>query len=435
MNRYARLARVLRHVAVWCALGIPVLSQAVTVTVVSGEHWTVSDTNDAPLGSARPVCLGPTVPANCPAGATVYGYPLVGWTANLSGLPGATWIWSEFNSATATAPISGQTTPAASATFVFETAFYLCGTPQGGSISVAADDFAEVFLNEATLTSTSTSVVTSTTHATLSTVNVPASALRSGLNVIKVRVRNGLNPPDCGSGEYRCNPAGMVFSGQFSDDLGALPSCTGTGGRTFTLGSTEVLACPPNKTGAEYRTCLCLGAQGIWGPKSGSCVAPPPTCTGNGGQVFQLNEVESLACPSGTTGSATRSCGVNGWGPTNTSNCQAPPVTCTGTTGAPFSVGAIETLACGAGLAGSRTRSCLADGSWSPATGSCSCGTPSGAMCGNRNQGQTTCCPSGTSCGSRSLPTPPRPWWCPLALWIPSECRPERLVTTDWFCD
>jgi hypothetical protein len=422
------MAKGLCSLVAACVLGIPILGHAVGVTIVTNDSWSVTDPDGNPLGNAKPVCLGPTIPANCPATATVYGYPRTGWTAPLTG---ATWIWAEFTGPGATTPIGGQTTPAAGAEFAFESAFYLCGTPQGGNISLAADDFAEVFLNGST-----TPVATSTSHATVTTATVPASALRSGLNMIRVTARNGANPPDCPLGEYRCNPAGLILSASFSDDLGAWPSCTGVGGRTFTVGTTEMLSCPPGRTGAEFRTCLCFGGSGIWGPKSGNCAAPPPTCTGNGGQVFQVNGVETLSCPSGFTGSASRTCGANGWGPVDSSNCSPPPVTCTGTNGASFSVGATEMLACdGAGSTGSRSRTCLADGTWGPTTGNCACGTPAGSMCGNRSQGQTSCCPNGTSCGSRPLPTAPRPWWCPLALWIPSECRPEKLVTTDWFCD
>src|SRR5262249_46468778 len=61
------------------------------VNVVSDTTWTVSDANGNPLGNAQNVCLNATAPSNCPAGATQYGYGGNAWTANLTGIPGATW--------------------------------------------------------------------------------------------------------------------------------------------------------------------------------------------------------------------------------------------------------------------------------------------------------------------------------------------------------
>jgi len=196
---------------------LPVDAQAVTVNIVSDTttwKWTVSDTNGNPLGSPQNVCLNATAPSNCPIAATLYGYPSVlgGWTADLSTIPGATWIWAP--------NITGATSPAASAEFSFETQFWLCDTPQGGTISVAADDFAEVFLN-------GTSILNSTSHSTLSTITISSTStlVRQGQNFIKVKVKNGPNPSDCGSGQYQCNPAGVVFGASFQDALSALPTC------------------------------------------------------------------------------------------------------------------------------------------------------------------------------------------------------------------
>src|SRR6266550_5641362 len=110
-------------------------AQDVTINVVSDTNWTVSDANGNSLGNAQNVCLNATAPSNCPAGATLYGYAGPDWTANLSSIPGATWIWAP--------NITGATSPAANAEFSFEKQFYLCGDPQPGTISVAADDTAK----------------------------------------------------------------------------------------------------------------------------------------------------------------------------------------------------------------------------------------------------------------------------------------------------
>ena len=268
----------------------PVGALAVTVNIVSDGTWTVSDTNMTPLGNAQNVCLNPTAPPNCPIGTTppptLYGYPLVGWTANLSGIPGAKWIWAP--------NITGATSPAANAEFIFQTEFYLCGPPKGGTIWVAADNSAEVFLNGA-----STPVLTSASHSALSTVSIPSASLVQGLNVIQVKAKNGSNPSDCGSNQYQCNPAGVVFGASFQDALAAPPTCTDSG-RTFTAGQPETLSCPAGKTGSRSRYCICIGSNGIWGPISDACTSQ---CTGSNGRLFNVNEVELLACPPGQTGS------------------------------------------------------------------------------------------------------------------------------------
>ena len=47
-----------------------------------------------PIGHAQAVCLDATTPANCPAGATLYDHPGGGWSADLSSIPNALWIWA-----------------------------------------------------------------------------------------------------------------------------------------------------------------------------------------------------------------------------------------------------------------------------------------------------------------------------------------------------
>lgn len=391
---------------------------AITINIVSDTTWTVSDTNGNYLGNAQNVCLNAMAPSNCPAGATPYGYALVGWTANLSSIPGATWIWAP--------NITGATASAANAEFTFQKEFYLCDVPRGGTIFVAADNSAEVFLNGAP-----TPALTSASHSVLSTVNIPATSLVQGLNIIQVKVKNGLNPSDCGSGQYRCNPAGVVLGASFSDALNVLPTCTGNNGRTFTVGQFETLSCPPGQTGSASRPCICIGSNGIWGPTSG-CNIPPPTCTGNNGTTFSVGATETLPCPNGQTGFQTRTCGQNGnWGPTS-STCTAPPPTCTGSNGMPFSVGATETLPCPPGKVGSQTRTCGQNGSWGPTSDTCRLPQVcAGCICGSIDRGYTGTCPSGTECKSRLSPPRTRPLECVL---FGINC-PVRLQTTDWYCD
>lgn len=128
-------------VAVVLTLAVPGVTQAVTVAIVSNTHWTVTDASGHPIGNAQAVCLNASAPLGCPAGATRYGYPLPAWTADLSGIPGATWIWAP--------GVTGATSPAASAEFTFTAAFYLCGPPASGTIFLGADNEAEVFINGA----------------------------------------------------------------------------------------------------------------------------------------------------------------------------------------------------------------------------------------------------------------------------------------------
>jgi len=397
---------------------LPVDAQDVTVNIVSDNTWTVKDTNGNILGNTQNVCLNATAPSNCPtANATSYGYAGAAWTANLSTIPGATWMWAP--------NITGATSPAANAEFFFEKQFFLCGAAQDGTISVSADDFAEVFLNGAT-----TPLVTSTNWSVLTTVTVPASKFAQGPNKIQVHVKNAANPPDCTSDQYQCNPAGVVLGASFSDVLNAWPTCTDKG-MTFNVGQVEQLSCPPGQTGSMSQVCACFGTNSIWLGPFGNCATPPTTCTGNNGISFNVGQAETLPCPQGQTGSANRICQANGsWGPTNTSMCVSPPPTCTGTGGTIFSVGQTETLPCPAGQVGSPplSHACQANGTWGPTSGSCTLPTTCpGCKCGAQDSTppQTALCPSGTSCGSK------RSRVCD-GWWIFSHC--DYIQTVDWFC-
>ncbi len=210
-------------------------AKAGPVSVVSdnkSQAWTVSETYldsmgqpaTKDLGAPQFVCLNaptttpptPPVPATCPAGATSYGYPYPGWIADLSSYsPSAKWIWASQKSDGT--PITGETTGAGGAEFSFKTRFFLCGaSPKDGTIWVAADDTVEAFVNGVliplTLIPNSPVVYKGT---------VPAGTLKPSPddNVIELKVKNGADPSDCATDQYKCNPAGVIFVGQFGDEL------------------------------------------------------------------------------------------------------------------------------------------------------------------------------------------------------------------------
>jgi hypothetical protein len=198
-------------------------SDAVTITFASGRDWVVfsSDPGRASnargrtfLGSAELVCLNQVSPYVCPAGAVDYGYPFGGgWPADLSAVPGAMWIWAP--------GVTGTTAPAPLASYYFSKTFVLTGYPTGGTISVAADDFAAVSVNGTavgSIGSTADAGAASDTENTLHTFDV-APFLKPGENTITVKAQNGspFFSPICNDGcPYDENPAGVVFGGSLS---------------------------------------------------------------------------------------------------------------------------------------------------------------------------------------------------------------------------
>jgi hypothetical protein len=155
------------------------------------------------------VCLNESSPPNCPSDATIYGHPAVGWQADLSPIPGATWIWAP--------SIDGSTEGADRAAFVFEKTILVPGTPTGGVIYVAVDDLARIFINGSLVGSWGS--VTDPAVSILAQNNLTSfditSFLQEGRNVIDVGGRNG---PRSFAGcsdpcTYAQNPAGVVFGG------------------------------------------------------------------------------------------------------------------------------------------------------------------------------------------------------------------------------
>jgi sugar lactone lactonase YvrE len=165
------------------------------ITFGSDPTWTVLDTGGSDVGLAQNVCLGPFQGFSCPPGATGYGYGGGGWTANLNGIPGATWIWAP--------GITGATSGADSGAYFFRKDFFLAGTPTSGSISIAADNSATVLVNGITAGSVNT-------QTALSTFDI-ASYLVAGRNTITIAAQN--LPIGCPTCTYQQNPAGVVFGG------------------------------------------------------------------------------------------------------------------------------------------------------------------------------------------------------------------------------
>jgi hypothetical protein len=394
---------------------------AYELNLVSDESWTSSD-ETGPITTSL-VCLNTNAPAGCPAQASIYGFPDSLWLAppTTGTYSRARWIWAGDVSASARG--DGDTV-------TFEKSFYLCDAPVGGSISIAVDDFAEVKLNGQTLATTAG-------YWQFNTVQVPASALRTGENILTVVARNGAGLSWCRGGEFRCNPAGVLIGATFRDAAQVRPTCTGSRGTNFELGASETLSCPPGTEGRRFRICGCAGSVGLWSGIFDDCRRPTTTCVGNDGNARRPGEVEQGPCPAGLTGATTRTCTDQGWGPTSSVGCTAPNPTCTALDGAVVQQGGTERVPCPNSPSASQTRSCGPGGVWTSFE-PISCPPPlvgAGGMCRDHQGVEVASCPPATTCAPRPLPRPPRPWWCILALGIPEVCRPQQLRTAEWFCD
>ena len=164
------------------------------------------------LGQAQNVCLNEFSPLDCPDGATVYGHGGSGWLADLSPIPGATWIWVPY--------IAGDVSPAESSVFIVAGSFSIPGTPTGGTLSIAVDDMAVVFVN-GSLVGRWGSVTevgkASVADDILKSFDIGPN-LVSGLNTLTIKIFNG---PAAFAGcaghcTYTQNPAGVVFGGSIS---------------------------------------------------------------------------------------------------------------------------------------------------------------------------------------------------------------------------
>jgi hypothetical protein len=195
----------------------PVIPRAISegntnrIAFVSDTSWQVYNADPAlgpasSLGLAQLVCLNSFYPQPCPPRATLYGFSGVGWRADLSSIPGAHWIWAP--------NINGTTTPAELNQFFFSKTFQLTGGKALGSISISADDFAEVRVNGhivGTIGSVSDFPTASLAQSYLTTFDL-APFLAVGTNILTIRAENGLFGICCPS-NYAGNPAGVVFGG------------------------------------------------------------------------------------------------------------------------------------------------------------------------------------------------------------------------------
>jgi hypothetical protein len=178
------------------------------VRFASNAGWIALHSATGAATASRPVCLSSTVPANCPAGAVNYGFPAGGWTADLSGLPTAKWIWG--------GGINGSTFPSEDYRVRFLKAFVVQGSVRAANIKVAADDAAKVWVNgqlAGEVGSTTDFFLAQQAQASLRTFNI-APFLKTGVNVLEVRATNGPGWfAGCSACTYAQNPAGVVFGG------------------------------------------------------------------------------------------------------------------------------------------------------------------------------------------------------------------------------
>src|SRR5579871_1256784 len=317
MNRTRMMMKAFLLASLLLTFRSSVDAQDASYPVVSDKSWTVhqvvkdkngNNIQGSVLGNAQQVCISPTSPATCPPGALMYD-PTGGPGAVWASIPGATWIWSPMTPQPGSQPITGATSPADNQEFFFTRPFVICGNPTGGTISIAADNMAEVFLNGAstavvtTCSETNpTTCGTSSDWAVVTTVNVPASSLAAGLNTITIHANNA--PNECSPNTYACNPAGVILSATFTDALPAVPQCsnpTGSAGSTITVPTAQ--GC----TDSEF--CACFNVAGnvttTWLDLGTSC---PSTFTIAGtisgltgsGLDLQDNGTNDLLVPAGS---------------------------------------------------------------------------------------------------------------------------------------
>ena len=171
-------------------------------SLASNASWTTS------FGPARDVCLTASDPTGCPSDALHYGLG-PGWAADISSLDGARWIWR---------PGISLSDIADDVEVTFSRTFVLPGSPTG-TISIAADDYAEVRVNGdlvGSVGSTTDESAASAAQNALTTFDL-APHLVPGANTITVVARNGPASFACGNVcTYAQNPAGVVFGGRLS---------------------------------------------------------------------------------------------------------------------------------------------------------------------------------------------------------------------------
>jgi hypothetical protein len=403
--------------------------------------WTVSETHlnssgqsiTTPLGSPQYVCLNAQLtPAQCPAGALSYDYTYPAWAADVSAhAPDAKWIWA--TKKPDGTPITSATTGAANAQYSFTLTFYLCGRqPKDGTIWVAADDKVDVYVNGAM-----TPILSWTGASSVGTATIPAASLNASpnANTIELRVKNGADPVDCDTDKYQCNPAGVLFAGDFRDELEVEPKCTNPTGNVGDVINTG--ACQSPMTGSHFKACICAVGVAFWSPDYNTCMNPKVQCKGQNGGYYNPGDSETVgSCSADQTGSITHTCQNDGsWGPVvNTCMAQAPPAKmCADASGKlTVPINTVKTVACPSPTTGNATETCGADGTWGPADTHL-CTLPlAGAdgICGSAARGQTAACRQGQMCGSCLGPLPAKPPQCFFGVDCPVQTR-----SADWYCD
>src|SRR5262249_27662136 len=158
------------------------------------------------------------------------------------------------------------------------------------------------------------------------TVTIPAASLKTAPNpnVIELKVKNGPNPSDCGSDQYQCNPAGVVFGGKFSDELSANPTCSNPPGNVSDP-PRNLGPCDAPQTGSKFSSCICLAGNAGWYDWD-RCML---TCTGYTFSAWSACGTDGQQTWT-VTGNTPAGCtGTPSTQPVLTQSCTYVPPTCT----------------------------------------------------------------------------------------------------------
>jgi hypothetical protein len=148
-------------------------------------------------------------PYPCPEGATNLGALFSGWYADRSSIPDAQWIWAP--------GFSGASAPAELQSFLFTKGVAIDGHATQASLSLAADDFAEAWVNGHHVGSVGSVVDPGQAgaHNYLTTFDI-SDVVHPGVNKISIRAKNGpatWSPYCSDTCTYAQNPAGVLFGG------------------------------------------------------------------------------------------------------------------------------------------------------------------------------------------------------------------------------
>lgn len=201
----AAAAMVLAPVAVGVAQASQVkLTSFPTITtiVATGSAWTAT---------------GSTALAECPA-TNNNGY-------TYATITGASWIWATVGQPSCKTTKPGRVDETAQATL--STTFTVPGMPQGGSLTLAADNGASVSINTNVVATLST-LTTVTNFETVDQVTITGTTLHQGMNTITI---TGYNGP---GGAGNTSPAGVVAKLVVSSTLTNINLCKDTGWTQWT---------------------------------------------------------------------------------------------------------------------------------------------------------------------------------------------------------